>query len=167
MLQSRLILILTSQRSYVYLHHLSIYRLRRFQTECDSHVQVRVYFENSSQLGSRIERSKRRLLMVNRFQYYLEFVVPQYTIVQYVQETGTVYFTDDAVAFPLRQGYQCSQISVFVVRWLDSIIPLLVKYKSLASLCSWTGRFEYYLVANPEDSFFSWRGLISSGIFLK
>ena len=91
--------------------------------------------------------------MVNRFQYYLEFVVPQYTIVQYVQETGTVYFTDDAVAFPLRQGCQCSQISVFVVRWLDSIIPLLVKYKSLASLCSWAGRFEYYLVANPEDRF--------------
>ena len=23
----------------------------------------------------------------------------------YVQETGNVYFTDDAVAFPLRRGY--------------------------------------------------------------
>ena len=48
-----------------------------------------------------------------------------------------------------------SLISTFVVRCLDSIIPILAKYKilRLASVCSWAGRFESYLVANPEDRF--------------
>ena len=36
--------------------------------------------------------------------------------------------------------------SAFVIRYWDSIKPL-------ASLCSWAGRFESYLVANPEDRF--------------
>ena len=26
-------------------------------------------------------------------------------------------------------------------------------HMSLASLCSWAGQFEYYLIANPEDRF--------------
>ena len=30
-------------------------------------------------------------------------------------------------------------------------------FKTLASLCSWVGRFEFYLVANSEGKF-SWRG---------
>ena len=42
-----------------------------------------------------------------------------------------------------------SLISAFVVRGLDNIIPILAK--TLASLCSWAGRFEYS--ANPEDRF--------------
>ena len=44
-----------------------------------------------------------------------------------------------------------SLISVFVVRCLDNIIPLIFcirNFKPLASLCSWAGRFESYLVAN-------------------
>ena len=42
-------------------------------------------------------------------------------------------------------------ISAFVVRCLDSIISLLIRnFKPLASLCSWAGRFESYLVENPE-----------------
>ena len=31
-------------------------------------------------------------------------------------------------------------------------------FKSLASPCSWAGRFESYLVANPRRQVFSWRG---------
>ena len=44
-----------------------------------------------------------------------------------------------------------SLISAFVFR--DCIIPLLVIaeiWKNLASLCSWAGRFESYLVETPE-----------------
>ena len=37
-----------------------------------------------------------------------------------------------------------SLISAFVVRCLDSIIHTLAKSKTLASLCSWAGRFESY-----------------------
>ena len=50
-------------------------------------------------------------------------------------------------------------ICVFVVRCLDSIIPILAAAKMLwlAGLCSWAGRFESYLVENCEDSF-SWHG---------
>ena len=48
-----------------------------------------------------------------------------------------------------------SLISTFVVRYLDNIIPILAKSKisRLASLCSWAGRFESYLVGNSEDRF--------------
>ena len=49
-----------------------------------------------------------------------------------------------------------SLISTFVVRYFDSIIPILANsknFKTLAGLCSWAGRFESYLVANPEDMF--------------
>ena len=48
-----------------------------------------------------------------------------------------------------------SLISAFVVRCLESIIPVLAKSKisKLASLCAWAGRFESYLVANPKDKF--------------
>ena len=52
-----------------------------------------------------------------------------------------------------------SRIRAFVVRCLDSKIhvPLLSKFKvsRLASLCSWAGQFESYLVGNPEDRFSS------------
>ena len=40
----------------------------------------------------------------------------------------------------------CSLISAFIVCCLDSIIPL-------ASFCSWAGRFQSDLVANPEGRF--------------
>ena len=48
-----------------------------------------------------------------------------------------------------------AEISPFVVRWLDSLIPLLAisKISRLVSLCSWASQFESYLVANPEDRF--------------
>ena len=49
-----------------------------------------------------------------------------------------------------------SLIGVFVVRWLDSIIPLVSISKTskpLASLYCSAGRFESYLVATPEDRF--------------
>ena len=49
-----------------------------------------------------------------------------------------------------------SLISTFVVHCIDRIIPILAIakiLKTLASLCSWAGRFESYLVANPEDRF--------------
>ena len=41
-----------------------------------------------------------------------------------------------------------SLISAFVVRCLDSIIPILAISK--VSFCSWAGWFESYLVANPR-----------------
>ena len=47
-------------------------------------------------------------------------------------------------------------ISAFVVRCLDSLILLLAIAeisRLLTSLCSWAGRFESYLVANPETGF--------------
>ena len=49
-----------------------------------------------------------------------------------------------------------SLIIAFVIRCLDSIIPLIFyiqNFKPLASLCSWADRFEYNLVKNPEDRF--------------
>ena len=49
-----------------------------------------------------------------------------------------------------------SLISAFVLRCLDSIISLsflMCNFKTLASLWSWAGWFESYLVANPEDRF--------------
>ena len=48
-----------------------------------------------------------------------------------------------------------SLISIFVIRYLDSIIPITAKSKisRLASLCSRTGRFESFLVTNTEDRF--------------
>ena len=48
-----------------------------------------------------------------------------------------------------------SLICTYVVRCLDSIIHILVtsKISSLASLCSWAGRFVSYMVANFKDRF--------------
>ena len=49
-----------------------------------------------------------------------------------------------------------SLISAFVVRCLDSIIPLVSispNFKPLSSFCSCTCRFESTLVTNPEDRF--------------
>ena len=49
-----------------------------------------------------------------------------------------------------------SLISTFVVRSLDSMIPVLAISeisRLLICFCSWAGRFESYLVANPEDRF--------------
>ena len=51
-----------------------------------------------------------------------------------------------------------SLISVFVVRCLDSIMPILAihkiqNFKTLDSLCSRIDWIEFYLVANPEDRF--------------
>ena len=49
-----------------------------------------------------------------------------------------------------------SLINTFIVHCLDSIISVLAKiqnFKALSSLCSWAGRFDFYLVANPEDRF--------------
>ena len=48
-----------------------------------------------------------------------------------------------------------SLISAFVVRCLDSIIPLVSirNFKPLPSFCDCAGRFESTLVANPEDRF--------------
>ena len=48
-----------------------------------------------------------------------------------------------------------SLISTFVVRCLDSIIPLLAisKHSRLASFWSWAARFESNLVGNPEERF--------------
>ena len=65
------------------------------------------------------------------------------------------YVNDKATDQP---AHLCSLISAFVVRCLDSIIHILAKskhFKTLASLCSWAGRFEsyMYLVANPENRF--------------
>ena len=49
-----------------------------------------------------------------------------------------------------------SLISTFIVRCLDSIISLnsiSEISKPLASFCGCAGRFESYLVGNPEDRF--------------
>ena len=56
-----------------------------------------------------------------------------------------------------------SLISAFVVRCLGSIIPQRAKskfFKTLASLCSWSGRLVSYLVANPPKC--SWSGRLVS-----
>ena len=57
-------------------------------------------------------------------------------------------------------AHPCSQISAFIVRCLDSLIPILAisGLKSLASFCSYTDRFESCLVAKPRRQVFSWRG---------
>ena len=49
----------------------------------------------------------------------------------------------------------CSLISTFVVRCLDSISLsfYIQNFKALASFCGCAGRFESYLVENPEDRF--------------
>ena len=49
--------------------------------------------------------------------------------------------------------------SAFLVRCLDSIMPLLATAEisikqTKASLYSWAGRFESYMVANLEDRFY-------------
>ena len=47
-----------------------------------------------------------------------------------------------------------SLISTFVVRNLDGTSGFYIQnFKTLACLCSWAGRLESYLVANPEDKF--------------
>ena len=50
-----------------------------------------------------------------------------------------------------------SPISAFIVRLLDSIIPLLaiaeISRTYVTSLWSWAGQFESTMVANPEDRF--------------
>ena len=53
-----------------------------------------------------------------------------------------------------------SLISAFVVRCLDSITPLLAiaEISRLARLCSWAGRFESFLVGNPQRQVCSWHG---------
>ena len=54
-------------------------------------------------------------------------------------------------------AHLCSLISTFVVCCLDSLMSLFAideNFKTLASLCSCRGRFESYLVENPEDRFF-------------
>ena len=50
---------------------------------------------------------------------------------------------------------QKSNQNQIVVLCLDSIIPLLAidKISRLASLCRWAGRFESYLVTNPNNRF--------------
>ena len=52
-------------------------------------------------------------------------------------------------------AYPHSLISLFVIHCLDCIIPILAiaKISRLASLCSWAGQFEFYLVGNTEDMF--------------
>ena len=50
-------------------------------------------------------------------------------------------------------GHPRSLISAFVVRCLDSITCYSRNFKTLSSLISWAGRFESYLVENPEDRF--------------
>ena len=60
-----------------------------------------------------------------------------------------------------------SLISAFIVRCLISTIPILAiaKISRLASLCSWVGWLESYLVTNPWRPFFSWRGSVGlSGV---
>ena len=61
-----------------------------------------------------------------------------------------------------------SLISAFVVRCLDSIVSLVSIFAiTLAGLCSWAGRFESYLVGNPQRQVFSWRGSTVSQDFFK
>ena len=56
---------------------------------------------------------------------------------------------------PDQPAHLRSLISTCVVCCLDSIIPLvsIPKISRLASLCSWAGWFESYLVLDPEDRF--------------
>ena len=57
-------------------------------------------------------------------------------------------------------AHPCSLVNAFVVRCLDSIIPLLaiIKISRLASFWSWAGRFEFKLVKNPRRQVFLWQG---------
>ena len=48
-------------------------------------------------------------------------------------------------------AHPCSLLSTFVVRCLDSTVCILAITKVSRFFCSWTGWFESYLVANPED----------------
>ena len=52
-------------------------------------------------------------------------------------------------------AHPCSLISTFIVHCLDSIIPILSKFKisRLASFWSRAGQFESYLAANPRRHF--------------
>ena len=79
--------------------------------------------------------------------------------------------TIDQVSFELHHEKSClchmqttkAQISLHIwsapllfVAWIVWIPPLTIaKISDLASLISWAGRFESYLVANPEDRFSS------------
>ena len=58
-----------------------------------------------------------------------------------------------------------SLISTFIVRCLDSIIPILdeSKISRLASLCSLAGRFESYLSETPKTGFLVMRPISSEG----
>ena len=58
-------------------------------------------------------------------------------------------------------------ISTFVIRCLDSITSsfYIWNFKPLASFCSWAGRFESYLVTNPEDRFSRDVAQIKSWVF--
>ena len=48
---------------------------------------------------------------------------------------------------------QISLISTFLVRCLDSIIPILAKSNMLVFVAEQAGRFESYLTTTPEDRF--------------
>ena len=48
-------------------------------------------------------------------------------------------------------AYLRSPINVFIVHCLGSCY--IKNFKTLASFCSWAGRFESYQVTNPEDKF--------------
>ena len=63
-----------------------------------------------------------------------------------------------AICEQQRRRSDCTStlISIFIIRGLDSIIPLcfyIRNFKPLASFLSWAGRFESYLVENPKDRF--------------
>ena len=64
---------------------------------------------------------------------------------------------------------QPSLITVFVIRFLDSIISVdryILNCKTVASLGCWAGQFESYLVANPKDMFSCDEAHISPKTFL-
>ena len=42
---------------------------------------------------------------------------------------------------------------LFTTRWYNTFSFYIRNFKTLACVCSWAGRFESYLVANPEDRF--------------
>ena len=50
--------------------------------------------------------------------------------------------------------------------WYSTSTCYSRNFKTLASLCSWAGRFESYPVANPERQVLSWRGSILSFLSL-
>ena len=45
-----------------------------------------------------------------------------------------------------------------LTRWFNTSSFYIWNFKPLACLCSWAGRFESHLVANPWRQVFSWRG---------